>query len=267
MSSILQEILARKKKDLDLAKNQRDPGLIKSLAREAKAPYNFFQALSTDEKGSIKIIAECKKKSPSKGLISDNYQPTRLASLYEQGGAAAISVLTDEPYFGGTREDLRSVCETVSIPVIRKDFIIDEYQIWEARSLGASSFLLLAGILDYPGLQYFIELGRELGMEPLVESHDEEQLAIALKTDAKILGINNRNLNTFSVNLSQSEQLADRILSDPLERILVCESGIQQVSDIIQMKKAGFQSFLIGETLVRSDDPKRLIQQLSNPQV
>lgn len=263
MNSILDEILTRKKKDVEAAKKLRAPDLIKSLAREAKKPSNLYDSLMPGQNGAVTIIAECKKQSPSKGLISDNYQPTELASRYEQGGAAAISVLTDEPYFGGTRDDLRRVCERVSIPVIRKDFIIDDYQIWEARALGASSFLLLAGTLDFPGLQYFIELGRELGMEPLVESHNQEQLNIALKTDAKILGINNRNLNDFSVSLEQSQSLTQAVLEDRTERLLVCESGIKSLDDIIVMQKSGFQSFLIGETLVRSDDPESLIRQFS----
>ena len=230
------------------------------MVEEHSSPYGLFEELKKT-KGPA-IIAECKRKSPSKGIIADPYDPVKQARSYERGGARAISVLTDEKYFGGTGEDLREVAEAVSSPVMRKDFVIDEYQIYEARLLGASSFLLIAGVLDTAQLQYFLEIGRELGMEALVESYSSEDLDLALKTDAKILGINNRNLKSMEVQFDHILQLQGVIRETHPDSILVCESGVASKEDVGFMCENGIHTFLIGEFLMKSGNPEETLKSL-----
>ncbi|MEZ4742775.1 MAG: indole-3-glycerol phosphate synthase TrpC [Bdellovibrionota bacterium] len=263
MNNILDEIIAHKKIEVEQRKKQKSYANIRALAEEHLEAKDFGCALLPMSDAPIRIIAECKKMSPSKGLMCVNYNPASIAKAYEKGGAAAISVLTDEKYFGGSLEDLKKVRDITTLPILRKDFIIDEYQIFEARAAGADSFLLLSGVLDYAQLQYFIEIGRDLGMEPLIESHNKEQLEAALKTDGKILGINNRNLSTFSVDLQHSKELYNQAKGNLNQRVLVCESGIKNSSDITKMKKVGFKAFLVGEALITNDNHEEAVRQLT----
>jgi indole-3-glycerol phosphate synthase len=262
MEDILKEIIREKAKEVVRHKDEISLYEMKDLALKQDQGLSFLEALIPLTTSPINIIAECKKASPSKGLIQENYDPVTLAKSYERGGAAAISVLTDTPFFMGSLQDLKNVSEAVNIPVMRKDFIIDEYQIWQAKHYGASSFLLLAGTLDRSELQYFIEIGREVAMEPLVECHTEEDLDIALSTDAKIIGINNRNLSTFAVNHEHSKNLYQKIEKNGRGRIAVCESGIKNRNDVENLAQTGYKSFLIGEALVRASAPEDFLREL-----
>lgn len=262
MEDILKKIIREKIKEVQRHKDEISLYEMKDLAMKQDEGPSFLEALVPLSTRPINIIAECKKASPSKGIIQENYDPVALAKSYERGGAAAISVLTDEPFFMGALADLKKVSEAVNIPIMRKDFIIDEYQIWQAKYFGASSFLLLAGTLDRAELQYFVEIGREVAMEPLVECHSEQDLDIALSTDAKIIGINNRNLSTFEVNHEHSKKLFKKIVKNSHGRIAVCESGIKSRNDVENLAQTGYKSFLIGEALVRADKPEEFLREL-----
>jgi indole-3-glycerol phosphate synthase len=200
--------------------------------------------------------------SPSRGVMIQNYDPKSLAKAYERGGAAAISVLTDAKFFGGELGHLTAVRDAVQLPVLRKDFIIDAYQIAETRAAGADSFLLLSGVLSPAELEALIQAGRRHGMEPLVESHTDSELAAALSTSAKILGINNRNLKTFSIDLQTSRDLLAQAQERTPKPLMVCESGIKTRDDIERMQAVGYNVFLIGEALATHPDPQTCIQLL-----
>jgi indole-3-glycerol phosphate synthase len=228
---------------------------LREEAEKMNVPFDFKKAISGE---GINIIAEVKKASPSKGVIKENFDPVEIAKSYEKGGAKAISVLTDKKFFQGSPFYLRQVAEAVNLPVLRKDFIIDEFQIYGAKALGASSFLLIAAILDESQLKDFIDLGRELGMEPLVETHSEEEVEKALKCGAEIIGVNNRDLKTFNVSLETTLKLLPLIKSE--NKTLVSESGIKGKEDIIKLRNAGVDAFLIGETLMRSEKPEEVLK-------
>lgn len=262
MPDILDEIVQNKRNELELTIKRRSLSSLKSLVEENSSPFNFYEHLQNIP--GIKVIAECKSKSPSQGIISNNYDPVSQAIQYQKGGAAAISILTEEKYFGGHNDHLRSVANEVSIPVLRKDFIIDEYQIYEARYYGASSFLLIAGVLDTAELQYFIEVGRDLGMEPLVESYSDIDLQYALGTDAKIFGVNNRNLKTMDIDFSHILHLKDRILESHPDAILVCESGVNGPQDVQKMAEEDITTFLIGGYLMKAGDPVQALLDLTS---
>lgn len=265
MNGLLDKIIARTKAELEIKKLQVSLSSLKAMCELGPAPKDLYESLSQHAKPVI--IAECKKRSPTKGELCPSYDPVSLAKAYERGKAAAISVLTNEPYFGGNLSDLARVNEQCRLALLRKDFIVDEYQIYEGRRYGADSFLLLAGVLDIAELQYFIEIGRELGMEPLVESHSPSDLNLALQTDAKLIGINNRNLQTMKVDLSYGLELLHSIdAHEKATRFFVCESGVRSANDITRAHQAGFQAFLIGETLVTASDPEKALLALqSNP--
>ncbi|GAX62175.1 indole-3-glycerol phosphate synthase [Candidatus Scalindua japonica] len=207
----------------------------------------------------IKFIAEVKKASPSAGIIREDFNYITIAKEYEAGGASAISVLTDKEFFKGDIKYLSEVKETVSLPVLRKDFIIDLYQIYEARAAGADLVLLIARILTKEQIEKFLSLSDELGMECLVEVHDNDELEKVLETEANIIGINNRNLDTFETNLETTLQLCHRI---PEGKVVVSESGIKTREDVLVLEKAGIDAILIGETLMRSKDISKKIREL-----
>ncbi|SMO52566.1 indole-3-glycerol phosphate synthase [Balnearium lithotrophicum] len=253
--NILQRIVEYKKREIEeVKKNFNIPVLIDEAERR-EVPFNFKEALS---KEGINIIAEVKKASPSKGVIREDFNPVEIAKAYERGGAAAVSVLTDKEFFQGSPRYLVEVAESVNLPVLRKDFIVDEFQIYGAKTLKASSFLLIVSILSDSQLKDFIELGRELGMEPLVETHDEWEVERALKAGAEIVGVNNRDLKTFNVSLSTTLRLLPLIKEEG--KIAVSESGIKGKGDIIKLKEAGVDAFLIGETLMRSENPEEVLK-------
>jgi indole-3-glycerol phosphate synthase len=203
------------------------------------------------------VIAEIKKASPSKGLLCADFQPTRIAAGYETGQAAALSVLTDERFFQGSLIDLESARAAVSIPVLRKDFTLEEIHVLQAAAHGADAILLIAAILTTAELRRLREQAAQFGIASLVEVHDEEELDRALDSGAQILGVNNRNLHTFEVTLDTSMRLAER-MTDGL--VLVSESGIHSAADIRRLQTAGFQAFLIGEHLMKSADPAHALQ-------
>jgi indole-3-glycerol phosphate synthase len=253
--NILQKIVEYKKIEVEEQKKRFNLLILREEAERLKTPYNFKEALS---KEGINIIAEVKKASPSKGVIREDFDPVEIAKAYEKGGARAISVLTDKEFFQGSPYYLRQVSENVKLPVLRKDFIIDEFQIYGAKALGASSFLLIVAILSESQLKDFIELGRSLGMEPLVETHDEREVETALKCGAEIVGVNNRNLRTFTVSLDTTLRLLPLIKEE--NKIAVSESGIKRKDDILKLKGKGVNAFLIGETLMRSENPEEVLR-------
>lgn len=224
------------------------------------APRDFVGAVST--KGgpdAIRIIAEVKKASPSKGVIRSDFDPQGIAEAYEANGAAAISVLTEKEYFQGSLEYLTLIKNNVSIPVLRKDFIIDEYQVYEARAAGADAMLLIAAILNEKKLSTLIRLIRRLGMAALVEVHDVVELKAALSAGARLIGINNRDLNTFKVDINTTRKLARLV---PKDGIIVSESGIKTIDDILSLKGAGVSAFLIGTALMREKDVGKKLRSL-----
>jgi len=231
-----------------------------SLEREAQdssdTRRDFTGALTRSKPA---IIAEIKRASPSKGLFARDLDPAATARTYESGGAAALSVLTDEPNFHGTLGDLKAAREVVGLPVLRKDFTIGEFDVIEAAAAGADAILLIAAILDQQQLTQYRELAETYRMSALVEVHNEEELAAATASGARIIGVNNRNLHTFEVKLETSLRLAERI---PPNIVRVAESGIRQRSDVRKLEDAGFTAFLVGEHLMTSADPASAIKVL-----
>ncbi|MDQ7055950.1 MAG: indole-3-glycerol phosphate synthase TrpC [Persephonella sp.] len=213
------------------------------------------------KKKGINIIAEIKKASPSKGTIREDFDPAQIGKIYEENGASAISVLTDRVYFKGDVQFLRIVRAVTTIPLLRKDFIIDKRQILEAYAYGADSYLLIARVLSEKELQELISYGRGFGMEPLVEIHTFEEGAKSLNAGAKIVGINNRDLETFTVDINLSKKLAPEMKSLGAE-IVVAESGISEKKEIMELKECGVDAFLIGEALMREKDIGKKLQKL-----
>lgn len=228
----------------------------RALAMELDTGFPFEKALSGDDIG---FICECKKASPSKGLIAPEFPYLEIAKAYETAGAACISVLTEPKWFLGRDEYLKEITEAVSIPCIRKDFVVDEYMIYQAKVLGASAVLLICALLDQETLKRYLMLCDRLGLSALVEAHDEEGLTQALAAGARVIGVNNRNLRDFTVDLGNAERL--RRLA-PEEVLFVAESGIQTAEDIAVLRRAKVNGVLIGETLMRATDKKAMLAQL-----
>lgn len=250
---ILKKILDFKREEMAAAKTARTMEELKSrIADLDDGPRGFAVALRVaDESGCTAVIAEVKKGSPSKGVIRADFDPLAIASVYAENGATCLSVLTDEHFFLGKLEYLGEIRKVVNIPLLRKDFIFDPYQIFEARVAGADAVLLIAAMLDLSRLREFAAMARELGMDVLLEVHDEEELESALETDVRLIGVNNRSLRTFVTDLATTERLARLVPSD---RLVVAESGINTRSDINRLSRAGSRAFLIGESLMREPD-------------
>ena len=225
------------------------------MAIRAKAtPHRLLQALEADSRRSTKIIAEFKRRSPSAGTIRSDLSATDVATRYERGGACAISVLTDEQYFGGSILDLGAIRESTVLPLLRKDFIIDEIQIYEAAAAGADALLLIAAALDDGALEKLrVTAEDELGLDAVVEVHTSEELHRAVMTGARIIGVNNRDLRTFRTSLKTSERL---VAEAPRDRIMISESGLQEPESLRHLQAMGFRGFLIGEALMRASDPE-----------
>jgi indole-3-glycerol phosphate synthase len=238
------------------------PDVALQLAVEKKVapPRDFPAALA--RAGKINIISELKKASPSRGVIREEYAPAVLAASLEEAGAAALSVLTEENFFSGSLGDLKEASRVTKIPILRKDFIVDPWQVWETRAAGADSFLLIAAVLNDAELRELLELGRALKMEALVEVHAREELERALEAGARIIGVNNRDLRDFQVHLETSLGLADAI---PEECIAVTESGLRTHDDLLRLQRAGFDAFLIGEHVMQSADPAVALRALLAP--
>lgn len=233
------------------------PDVALKLAVERQGAARDFAGMLSREGSNV--IAELKKASPSLGLIREDYAPAALASSLEAAGAAALSVLTEEEFFEGSLGDLKEAKKAVSIPILRKDFIFDPWQVWEARAAGADSFLLIVAVLTDELLSELLSLGRELGMEPLVEVHSREELGRANAAGGKIIGVNNRDLRDFKVTLETSLDLIREI---PESAIAVSESGLYTREDLERLRLAGFDAFLIGERLMKQADPGRELQHL-----
>jgi indole-3-glycerol phosphate synthase len=252
---ILARIVAKKREDLG-----RTVQPLELWEREAElrlaARRDFRAALAANAPA---IIAEIKKASPSKGVLSYNFDPPRIARSYQSGGAAALSVLTDEPFFQGSLADLQSARAAVSLPVLRKDFTIDASQILEAAAHGADAILLIAAILTARQIRDFRETAARYGLSALVEVHNARELAIAVEAGADLIGVNNRNLSTFEVTLDTSLSLAGLM---PAGALLVSESGIHDAADIVRLRAAGYHAFLVGEHLMKSGDPAGALRKL-----
>ncbi len=247
---ILDEILQNKKIEIEGAKRSYPIELLASKLEKTKPPRNFFEAIKPD--GSVRIIAEVKCASPSKGILRQDFNPIEIAKSYKKGGASAISVLTDRRYFKGDLSHLRDVRDTVSIPLLRKDFIIDPYQVYEARYYGADAVLLIAAALDTKTMKELLILTHSLGMNAIVEVHNEEELERALLARSEIIGINNRDLKTFTVSLDVSIRLCRLV---PSGKVVVSESGLSSSEEIKRLKNEGIRVFLIGETFMKASDP------------
>ncbi len=241
----LEERMARTSlDDLKIVANRQDPAL---------DPMPTFRA------DGVSVIAEVKRASPSKGALASIKDPAALAADYADGGAAAISVLTEERRFGGTLDDLKAVRARVDVPVLRKDFITTSYQLWEARAAGADMALLIVAALEQPALESLVERARSIGLTPLVEVHDEDEVARALDAGADLIGVNARNLKTLEVDRSTFERLAPLI---PDHAVRVAESGVRGPHDVIEYARQGAHVVLVGETLVRGDDPRATVADL-----
>ncbi len=253
--SILDEILAHKREEVAAAKLRIDPAEMAERARSnADACRGFRRALQ--EAQAPAVIAEVKRRSPSKGEIRPDFDPVDCARRYAEHGAAAISVLTDEKYFGGHLDFLGKIRSEVALPLLRKDFIVEPYQVDEARTFGADAILLIVAALEREALQHLAGHARELGLDALVEVHDEEQLEVALAIGADLIGVNNRNLRSFVTDLGVTERLAARVDKNVEDSVvLVTESGIRQPADLQRLEAAGAQAFLVGESLMREADP------------
>ncbi len=241
--------LERRRRELPLAELRRQA--------EGAPPVRDFAAALTGK--AINVIAELKKASPSAGVLRQDYDVPALALKLEQAGAAALSVLTEGDFFLGSLDHLRRARQATCLPVLRKDFVMDEWQVWEARAAGADAFLLIAAILENAALGELVALGQHLGMEALVEVHAREELAGVVDAGARIVGVNNRDLRNFEVRLATSFELAEAI---PDECVAVSESGLRSTDDLKRLRAAGFDAFLIGEHLMRSPDPAAALQEL-----
>ena len=211
--------------------------------------------------GTVKLIAEVKKKSPSKGIIREDFDPVSIAETYVQNGAAAISVLTDKHFFAGELGYLRSIRDIVDVPLLRKDFTIDPYHIYQARAAGADAILLIVAALTAAQLRTFMDVAESLSLACLVEVHTQEELAVALDVDAQIIGINNRDLRTFHTDIATTFQLREAI---PTDKVVVSESGIYSSEDVMRLWEAGVQAMLVGESLMRSPDIGEQVRHLLN---
>ncbi|QBB69327.1 indole-3-glycerol phosphate synthase TrpC [Pseudolysobacter antarcticus] len=260
MSDILQRILARKVEEIQLRAANVPLSELSKRATSASAPRGFVRAIQARiARGDAAVIAEVKKASPSKGVIRADFDPAAIARSYELGGAACLSVLTDIDFFQGADAYLQQARAACNLPVLRKDFTIDAYQVYEARALGADCILLIVAALDDVALRELTSLARELGMDVLVEAHDAAELERAIKTGATLIGINNRSLRTFATSLDTTLSLRDQV---PADRILVTESGIHNAADVARMRAASVQAFLVGETFMRAVDPGAELQEL-----
>ena len=254
--TVLDRIMEARRASVDHRKRVLPETVLKYGAKAASPVRDFVGAISRD---SINVLAELKPASPSRGVIRTPFDAIELAKLLETGGAAALSVLTEEEFFGGSLKNMRDARKNTSLPVLRKDFLFDPWQVWESRANDADSFLLIVAALGDIQLNELIGLGRELGMEPLVEVHKREELDRALAAGASVIGVNNRDLKTLAVRMETSYELIAEI---PDNCIAVCESGLHNHDDLQKLRAAGFDAFLIGEHLMDAPDPGAALAEL-----
>jgi indole-3-glycerol phosphate synthase len=264
VSDVLRRILAAKRVEVEAARTRIPPAEMKRLARESPPPRGFERALRGKVAAGLPaVIAEIKRASPSRGLIRADFDPARIAASYEAHGAACLSVLTDREFFGGSAEDLRSARAACSLPVLRKDFIIDEYQVHEARAWGADCILLIMDAAPDADLRSLEATAHELRMDVLVECHDAGQLDRALAFATPLIGVNNRDLRTFETRLETTLALVSRV---PGDRLLITESGIAQPADVARMRASGVSAYLVGSAFMAAADPgKELARVFSIP--
>jgi indole-3-glycerol phosphate synthase len=260
MSDVLARILAAKRREVEERRAAIPQPEIEKLAARASPPRGFERALrSRIARGQAAVIAEIKRASPSRGLIRADFDPARIARSYEAHGAACLSVLTDREFFGGSADDLRAAREACALPVLRKDFMIDPYQVHEARAWGADCILLIVDAAPDAELRALERLARALGMDVLVESHDGAQLERALALETALIGINNRDLRTFETRLETTLGLLDRV---PPGRIVVTESGIAEPADVRRMQDAKVSAYLVGSAFMSAPDPGKELQRV-----
>ena len=260
MIDMLDEIVEKTKERVEMAKGILPLDDLKKEVSlmEVTDEFPFKKALSGED---IAIIAEVKKASPSKGIIAEDFDYLNIAMEYQEAGADAISVLTEPYFFQGSDDYLKEISDNVDIPVLRKDFVVDEYMIWEAKMLGASAVLLIVSILDIVQLKKYLDLAHDLGLSAIVETHDGDEIMRALTVGAEIIGVNNRNLNDFTVDIENSINLRRCVSGDV---IFISESGIKTAEDVSRLKENDVDAVLIGETLMKSDDKKAMISELKN---
>jgi indole-3-glycerol phosphate synthase len=262
MADVLQRILATKRAEIASAKSAVSQRELEARARAAAAPRDFAGAIrSRIAVGKPAVIAEIKRASPSKGLLREHFDPAEIARSYETGGAACLSVLTDRDYFQGAPEHLAEARAACALPVLRKDFVVEPYQVYEARAMGADCILLIAAALDRGEMHSLESIAASLGMAVLVEVHDAAELDAALSLSTPLIGINNRDLRTFETRLETTLGLLPRI---PEGRIVVTESGILAPGDVARMRGAGVEAFLVGEAFMRAEDPGTMLHLLFN---
>ncbi|HEX9020133.1 MAG TPA: indole-3-glycerol phosphate synthase TrpC [Nitrospirota bacterium] len=254
---ILDEIIADKKEELSGTKRRISLSDVKTKAADAGSARGFGKALAGGK--DIRLIAEVKKASPSKGVIREDFDPMKIAGAYEKAGAACLSVLTEQKYFQGSLDYLGMIRRAVGLPLLRKDFIIDEYQIFETRAAGADAVLLIAACLERRQLEDFIGTAAGIGLDILVESHTYKELDKSLLAGAMLVGINNRDLSTFTVSLQTTFDLLKDV---PEDRIVVSESGIKTRDDVVKLQGAGVNAVLVGETLMREKDIGKKVREL-----
>lgn len=253
--TILDKIIERKREEIAVSKSHTSIEQLKSSEFFGRKNYSLKKSI----KNRSGIIAEFKRQSPSKGIINNKVEPLEIVSAYESFGASGISILTDKDFFGGSFEDILKVRNHINIPILRKDFMIDEYQFYEAKSIGADVILLIAACLSQSQVQEFTELAHQLNMEVLLEIHTEEELK-HYNSEIDLVGINNRNLKDFKVDLQHSVQLKDQLPKDTLS---VAESGIYALGDFKFLKEKGFDGFLMGEYFMRNPDPAKAFEEFS----
>lgn len=251
---ILDQILARKRQEVIESQQRLSLSQVKELAEAQPDARDFTGTLERD---GMHVIAEVKKASPSAGIIRADFDPVTIATQYQNGGAAALSVLTDKDFFQGDPTYLTKAKNATKLPVLRKDFIIDEYQLWEARAIGADAVLLIAEALPDSSLRDLYELARSIGLHVLVELHDAEQLPRVLDSGASVIGINNRDLRTFQTDLMHTVRLMPEI---PKDRIVISESGIRTHQDLLMLEQAGVSGVLVGESLMKQENPERALR-------
>ena len=256
--SVLAKIVDRKKERISKEKARTPVADLRAIMQDTPAPLDFGRALARAG-GPIRFIAEVKKASPSKGLIRHDFDHRKIAAVYKEKKVDAISVLTEEDFFQGNLEFLAAVKNIAGVPVLRKDFVVDEYQIIEARANQADAFLLIAAILEARQAREYLHMARELGMAVLFEVHDRDELEMALEIDAPIIGINNRNLKTLQIDLNATFTMRREI---PADRTVVSESGIRTRDDVIRLEEAGIDAMLIGTSLMESRDIGKKIDEL-----
>lgn len=255
--TILDEILVKTRQTVQVDQAAVSAAELEAAIRDRPPCRDFYRALSSGQ--DVRLIAEVKRASPSAGVIRDDFDPVQIARCYETAGAACISVLTDEPFFQGSLDYLRAVRRAVSLPLLRKDFIVDRYQLLQARAAGADCVLLIAECLDAGSLKRLHDEATELGMQTLIEFYEQENLDAVLATGGKLVGINNRDLRTFQTDLGHTLRLRTQI---PADRLVVGESGIRTHDDIAKLKAGGVKAVLVGESLMRQPDIVNATRQL-----